>query len=313
MTGIILQEISGRLKGVCLLLLGNRFYRLGREGRLVEDVREKLTAVSRLDEGGQITAAVAVVGRRPHRTEPSAEHEAIAIVDQLVATRQTSRRVLMVKLQQRRLVEEIATAAAGLAPRHQLILLRIGPEQIRERRIVFKLATALERLYLVDAAQSGTETTVNNEDLIVDERGHRQQVEDVIQTVIEVGVGAVLLLHLVVETVHFIDVARLVVATQKEHLPRSLELHQDEIEYRLDRVVTTIDIVAGETVAVTLVEILRLDHVEHTHEIVKLAVYVAYENGRRRQRQHVGFVDEQFRNLGTEFYDGGFFHWQTLS
>jgi hypothetical protein len=86
---------------------------------------------------------------------------------------------------------------------------------------------------------------VQAEDLVVDEGGEGQVVEEVGEVLPDVGV-AVLAQALVVEAVDLSDLAGLVVATKNGDALRVSNLESDEESDGLDGIVATVDVVAWE-------------------------------------------------------------------
>lgn len=104
------------------------------------------------------------------------------------------------------------------------------------------LLDAVKRSDVVQRVDAGGETTVETEDLVVDEGGQREVVEEVGEVLPDVGV-AVLSEALVVEAVDLGDLAGLVVATEDGDAGGVSDLEGDEEGDGLDGVIATIDIV----------------------------------------------------------------------
>ncbi len=86
------------------------------------------------------------------------------------------------------------------------------------------------------------------EDLVVDEGGEGEVVEEIGEVFPDVGV-AVLAQALVVEAVHLRDLARFVVAPQDRDALRIADFERDEEGDGLDGVVASVDVVALRTVS----------------------------------------------------------------
>ena len=108
-------------------------------------------------------------------------------------------------------------------------------------------------------------------DLVVDERGQGEVVEQVGEELPDVGV-AVLAQALVVEAVHLRDLPTLVVPAQDRHAVAVAHLERDEERDCLDRVVPSVDVVAHE-------EVVRVGRVaadsEELREVVLLGLALA--------------------------------------
>jgi hypothetical protein len=96
---------------------------------------------------------------------------------------------------------------------------------------------------VIESVDAGGQTAVQAEDLVVDEGGEGQVVEEVGEVLPDVGV-AVLAQTLVVEAVDLSDLAGLVVATKNGDALRVSNLESDEEGDGLDGVVATVDVVA---------------------------------------------------------------------
>jgi hypothetical protein len=86
------------------------------------------------------------------------------------------------------------------------------------------------------------EASVETEDLVVDESGEREVVEEVCKVLPNVGV-AVLAQALVVEAVDLCDLAGLVIASEDGDAPGVSDFEGNEQSYGLDRVVSSINVV----------------------------------------------------------------------
>ena len=94
---------------------------------------------------------------------------------------------------------------------------------------------------------TATATTIDDTDLIVDQRGQGQVIEQVGEKLPNVGVS-ILSQTFVVEPVDLGDLPRLVVPTEDGHSIPVTQFEGDEQGDRLDRVVTPVDIVTHEEV-----------------------------------------------------------------
>lgn len=92
-------------------------------------------------------------------------------------------------------------------------VIRVGPEQVAHGTLVRHLLYAVERPDVVERVDAGREAAVQAEDLVVDERGEGEVVEEVGEVLPHVGV-AVLAEALIVESVHLRDLPGLVVAAE---------------------------------------------------------------------------------------------------
>lgn len=119
----------------------------------------------------------------------------------------------------------------------------VGPQQVAHGALVRHFLYAVERPDVVERVDTGRETAVETEDLVVDERGKRQVVEQVCKVFPNVGV-AVLAEALVVEAVDLSNLTGLVVTTEDRDALRVSDLECHQKSHRLDRKVATVDVVA---------------------------------------------------------------------
>ena len=138
------------------------------------------------------------------------------------------------------LAERVSRASRRYAPSAPVI--RVGPEQVAHGPLVRHLLYAVERPDVVERVDAGREAAVEAEDLVVDQRGEGEVVEEVGEVFPHVGV-AVLAQALVVEAVDLRDLAGLVVATEDGDALRVSDFESDEERDRLDRVVASINVV----------------------------------------------------------------------
>jgi hypothetical protein len=102
---------------------------------------------------------------------------------------------------------------------------------------------AVEGADVIERVDARRQAAVQAEDLVVDEGCEGEVVEEVGEVLPDVGV-AVFPQALVVETVNLRDLTRLVVAAEDGDARGVADLQGDEQSDRLDRVVSTIDIIA---------------------------------------------------------------------
>ena len=112
---------------------------------------------------------------------------------------------------------------------------------------MWNFLVSLDEAYVVEGSDVGRETAVDAEHLSVDERGHREEIEDAATVAPGVGV-AVLGLALVIETVDLGDLTGLVVAAQQRDPIRPFGLQRQQAGECFEAVVAPVDEVAEEHV-----------------------------------------------------------------
>lgn len=92
-------------------------------------------------------------------------------------------------------------------------VIRVRPEQVAHRALMRNFLDSVKRSNIIKGIDARRETTVETEDLVVDEGSQREVVEKIGKEFPNVGV-AVFPKTLVVETVHLGDLTGLVVTAQ---------------------------------------------------------------------------------------------------
>ena len=114
----------------------------------------------------------------------------------------------------------------------------------------------LDLLNLVQAKECAANATVQADDLLVDDRGQRQPIEQVVDFVEDgVDVGGLLTqtaATLLRETEGIVDPFVLVITPQEVDLIRELDLESHQETDSFKRVGTTVDVIAKEEVIITL-------------------------------------------------------------
>ena len=110
------------------------------------------------------------------------------------------------------------------------------------------LLDPVQRPDIVEGVDTRRQAAVQAEDLVVDEGGEREVVEEVGEVFPDVGV-AVLAEALVVEAVDLRDLARLVVASQDRDALRVADFERDEEGDGFDGVVASVDVVTWAKVS----------------------------------------------------------------
>lgn len=102
---------------------------------------------------------------------------------------------------------------------------------------------------VIESIDARRETSVQAEDLVVDEGGEGEVVEQVGKVLPDVGV-AILAEALVIKAVHLGDLARLVISAEDGDALGVSDLECDEQGNGLDGVVATVDVVACFSISI---------------------------------------------------------------
>lgn len=130
------------------------------------------------------------------------------------------------------------------------------------------------------------------EDLLIDDRGDRQAIKAIREGLPKLDV--ISSFALVVEAVYPVYAGALVIAAQQEKVLRILDLVRQQQAYRLQGLLTSVDVVAQE-------QVVRLGReatvFEEPQQIGVLAVYVAADLKRRLQLQQDRLLQENLPRL----------------
>ena len=188
----------------------------------MEDLEVPLQLVVDVQDGSDVTTAVAVVRRRPYRhkvrvLEPILE----AIHDKLMGTSHKLQVVNMVELGGHFGAEKPAGTTRRDCP--GVNVFRIRPHQVTERSLVRNFHATVNEANLVKGLNLRRETTMDAEDLALNDGTDTKIIENLGAVFPRVDV-AILAHGLLIETVDASNTTRLVVTTEKSDAIRVLEL-----------------------------------------------------------------------------------------
>lgn len=121
----------------------------------------------------------------------------------------------------------------------------ITPQQVAHGPLVGNLLDAVEGADVVEGVDGGTQTAVETEDLVFDEGGEGEVVEQIGEVLPDIGV-AVLAQAFIVEPINLGDLTGLVVPTKDGDPLGVTDFKAHEEGDGLDGVVATIDIITWE-------------------------------------------------------------------
>mmetsp|Transcript_16426 Transcript_16426/g.40599 ORF Transcript_16426/g.40599 Transcript_16426/m.40599 type:complete len:318 (+) Transcript_16426:882-1835(+) len=174
------------------------------------------------------------------------KHPFVALHHQLVRPRDQLNVVHLVEGFHHVAAEEISRAPRAEAP--AVALLGIAPEQIAHGSVVGHLALPVDRADLVQIRHHRREPPVHAKNLVLDQRGEREVVENFGAVPPDIH-GTVLAQTLVVETVHLGDLPRFVVSADQKHALGIPDLQREQQQKGLHGVEPSVYEVAHEEVA----------------------------------------------------------------
>ena len=119
----------------------------------------------------------------------------------------------------------------------------VTPQQVTHRAFVWHFLNAVEGSNVVKGVNTGRQTAMETEDLILDQCSKWEIIEQVGKVFPDIGV-TVFAQTLVVESIHLGDLARFVIASEDGNALGVTDFESDEKGDSLDGEVSTVDIVA---------------------------------------------------------------------
>mmetsp|Transcript_67384 Transcript_67384/g.140410 ORF Transcript_67384/g.140410 Transcript_67384/m.140410 type:complete len:256 (-) Transcript_67384:555-1322(-) len=188
---------------------GPRRHRLLRLRDLVEEEEIAVKVLVELEDGGNVSATVAVVGRRPDRYEVLlGEHVLEALLHKLVSAAHKLQSVHLAELRRHSGAEEPPGPSRADGP--ILNVLGVRPHQIAEGALVGDLLLAVDEAHLVERDDVRRQPPVHAQHAPVNHRRHVQVVEH-LRAVLPCVSVPVFPLTLLVESVHLRNLPTFVV------------------------------------------------------------------------------------------------------
>jgi hypothetical protein len=165
----------------------------------------------------------------------------VALHNKLMGSCNESKTIVMVERLGNVLAESVACATRRYSPAAPVVW--VGPKKVTHGTLMRNFLYTVERSNVIEGVDARRQTAVQAEDLVVNQGGEREVVEEVCEVLPDIGV-AVLSEALVVEAVNLCDLAGLVVSAQDGNALWVADLERDEEGHGLDGEVTPIDVVA---------------------------------------------------------------------
>ena len=158
-----------------------------------------------------------------------------------MSTRHQRQAVVVVEGLGNILAKRVSCATRRYSPTAPVIW--VGPKQIAHGSFMWHFLYAVEGPDVVERVNAGGEAAVQTEDLVVNQGGEREVVEEVCEVFPDIGV-AVLAEALVVEAVYLSDLAGFVVTAKNGDALGVSDLERDQEGHSLDREIATVNVVA---------------------------------------------------------------------
>jgi hypothetical protein len=195
----------------------------------MEDFKGSYELVVHIQDRCDITTSVAVVWCGPNCNEVLISEPVFkAVHDELMRSGNQRNVIDMIKLSCHSRSKEPSGTSGRHSPSFNIFW--VGPHKITERSFVWDLHSSVNKSHLIDGFNLGRETSVNTEDLALDNSSNAKIVENFCAIFPRVGVS-VLSNGLIIETVHSSDLSGLMVTSEQGDVRWVLEFEaQEELE-----------------------------------------------------------------------------------
>ena len=184
------------------------------------------------------------------------------------------------------LSKTVASTSRGDTPTTSVI--RVGPQKIADGTFVGYFHDTIKLLDLVQSVDGRRQTTVQAEDVLLDDGGQGQVVEQAGELLPNFGV-TILTEALIVESIDLGDLLGLVVSTKDSDTVGITNLHANQQTNGLNRVVATVNVVSHEEI----VGVWKLTaNLEQFPKIVELAVDITTNGHRSLDGLNILLLDE---------------------
>lgn len=210
-----------------------------------EELRFSRVGVLEDHDGGDVAAAVAVVGRRPHGDQLLVKHELVALVDELVRPADQLQVVDVDKLICDLCTKEPAGSSRADGPRVHVFGIR--PHQITKCSFVRDFLVPLDGSNLVQSLDVWGETSVDTQDLFIQQSGNCQHIKHLCAIAPGICVS-ILGLTLIIKSINLGNLSALVVPSQECNTVRPLGFQYQQVGEGLQTVVASVHKVPHENV-----------------------------------------------------------------
>jgi len=213
----------------------------------MEDFKGSYELVVHIQDRCNITASVAIVWCGPNGNEVLISEPIFeAVHDKLMRSGNQRNVIDVIKLSSHSRSEEPSSTSGRHSPCFNIFW--VGPHKITERSLVWDFHSSVNESHLIDSFNLGRETSVNTEDLALDNSTNAKIVENFCAIFPRVGIS-VLSNSLIIETVHGCDLSGLMVTSEQGDVRWVLEFEaQKELE-SLNTVETSVYEITHENVA----------------------------------------------------------------